>query len=211
MTCIGPTALPVAVAAVASVSPAVRPLLAPLRDVRQERHLARPLHRDGDLPLVAPAGSGDPPGADLSLLGDVAAELVGVFPIDLLDFVSAEPAVLLPDRAGSRAAAPALLLPVLLLCHQKGMSSSAPAAKSAFSVCAAAPAGTNCGWPPPSPSLRLPRNWTLSAIISTACRFVPSCASHSRHSSRPSTATGRPLARYWAQLSPWLPQTVMSK
>src|SRR5437763_6171518 len=91
------------------------------------------------------------------------------------------------------------------------MSSSAPPVpKSAFSVCAAAPAGTNWFWPP-SASPRLPRNWTLSAMISTACRFVPSWASHSRHSRRPSTATGRPLERYCAQLSPWLPQTVMSK
>ena len=73
------------------------------------------------------------------------------------------------------------------------MSSSAAAGKSALS--GAAPAGTN--WlpppPPPSPSPRLPRNWTLSATISTASRFAPSCASHSRQSSRPSIADGAAL------------------
>src|SRR5215211_7310681 len=69
--------------------------------------------------------------------------------------------------------------------------------------------------PPPPPPLGLserdPRNCTLFAMISTACRFDPSCASHSRQSSRPSTATGRPLERYWAQFSPCAPQTVTSK
>src|SRR5919201_1231706 len=69
------------------------------------------------------------------------------------------------------------------------MSSSAPPApKSAVSVAAVAAAGTNCGSPMPALS-RLPRNWTLSAMISTACRFVPSWASHSRQSRRPFTAT----------------------
>src|SRR5439155_2304754 len=109
--------LPVAVAPVATVAAAVRALLAALRDVRQQRHLACPLHRHGDLPLVAPAGTGDPARADLPLLGDVAPELVRVLPVDVHDLVSAEPTVLLPDRAGCRPAAPALLLTVLLLRH----------------------------------------------------------------------------------------------
>ena len=63
-------------------------------------------------------------------------------------------------------------------------------------------AGTSeLGWKPlPSPpplglSEREPRNWTLLAMISTAWRLEPSWASHSRQSSRPSTATGRPLER----------------
>jgi hypothetical protein len=56
----------------------------------------------------------------------------------------------------------------------------------------------------------LPRNWMLSAMISIAWRLVPSF-SHSRHSSRPSMATGRPLAVYLATVSPRLPQTVTSK
>src|SRR5437868_14979425 len=92
------------------------------------------------------------------------------------------------------------------------MSSSAPppaVPKSALDSAAAA-AGTN--WllppPPPSPPSRLPRNWTLSAMISTAWRLVPSCASDSRQSRRPSIATGRPLARNCAHDSPWLPQIV---
>src|SRR5207249_4688706 len=73
------------------------------------------------------------------------------------------------------------------------MSSSAVAGKSALSCCAA-PAGTNWLLPPPSPSPRLPRNWTLSAMICTACRLPePSVASHSRQSSRPSMPTGLPF------------------
>ena len=42
------------------------------RDVGQERDLAGPLDRDGDLPLVAAARAGDAAVADLALLGDVA-------------------------------------------------------------------------------------------------------------------------------------------
>src|SRR5659263_384614 len=42
--------------------------------------------------------------------------------------------------------------------------------------------------PPPEPS-REPRNWTELAMISTLCRLPPSLSSHSRQSSRPSTAT----------------------
>src|SRR5436189_72417 len=101
------------------VSPAVRALLTALGDVRQERHLTRPLDRDCDLPLVAPAGAGDPPRADLPFLRDVAAKLVRVLPVDLLDLHPAEPAVLLPDRSGGGTAASALLLPVFLLSHQR--------------------------------------------------------------------------------------------
>src|SRR5829696_3056499 len=67
--------------------------------------------------------------------------------------------------------------------------------------------------PPPllGPSSRPPRNWTASATISTLWRLLPSRASHSRHSRRPSSATGRPLERKRAQFSPWAPQTVTSK
>ena len=61
-------------------------------DVGQERHLARALDRDGDLALVAPAGAGDAALADLALLRDVAAELVDVLVVDLLDLVLAEEA-----------------------------------------------------------------------------------------------------------------------
>src|SRR6516164_366462 len=70
-------------------------------------------------------------------------------------------------------------------------------------------AGTNWLPPPPSspPSPRPPRNWTLSATISTDSRLPPSCACHSRQSRRPSIATGLPLDRYCAQLSAWLPKT----
>src|SRR5262245_5755218 len=186
--------------------------LSSVRDVRKQSHLPRALHGDGDLPLVAAARAGDAARADLALLGDVAAELVEVLPVHLVDLLLAEVAGPAPAGPLHRLAPAAPALSVFLLsiapCHQKGMSSSFALPKSAFS--AVAPAGTN--WrSPPSASPRLPRNWTLSAMISTAWRLEPSCASHSRQSSRPSTPTGRPLDRYCAQLSPWLPQTVTSK
>src|SRR4029453_963515 len=177
--------------------------------VRQQRHLARALYGDGDLPLVAPAGAGDPAGADFPLLGDEPPELVRVLVVDLVDLVAAELAGPPLDWPGGRAAASAALLSSPRFGHQKGMSSSvAEDEKSAFSCWA--PVGTNCR-SPPSPSPRPPMNWTWSAMISTACRLVPSCASPSRQSRRPSTATARPFERYCAQLSPWLPQTVTSK
>src|SRR5271157_999666 len=62
--------------------------------------------------------------------------------------------------------------------------------------------------PLPFPSFR---NCTESAIMSTAWRLLPSWASHSRHSRRPSIATGRPLERYRATFSPWPPHTVTLK
>src|SRR3954451_17172747 len=66
--------------------------------------------------------------------------------------------------------------------------------------------------PPPAPaSSRLPRNCTDSAMISTFWRLLPFWSSHSRHSRRPSIATGRPLARKREQFSPCAPQTVTSK
>src|SRR5262245_14480285 len=187
--------------------------LSSVRDVRKQSHLPRALHGDGHLPLVAAARAGDAARADLALLGDVAAELVEVLPVHLVDLLLAEvagPALAGPLHRLAAAAALALFLVSVASGHQKGMSSSFALPKSAFS--AVAPAGTNCrSPPPPSASPRLPRNWTLSAMISTAWRFVPSCASHSRQSRRPSTPTGRPFERYCAQLSPWLPQTVTSK
>ena len=66
--------------------------------------------------------------------------------------------------------------------------------------------------PPPPMSSRPPRNCTASAMMSIAWRLWPlSRSSHSRHSRRPSMATGRPLARNRAQFSPCAPQTVTSK
>src|SRR5215217_758411 len=88
------------------------------------------------------------------------------------------------------------------------------------------PAGAPAGWkslsltgtsdrgvkpPPPGASSRLLRNWTASAMISTDWRLLPSLSCHSRHSRRPSSATGRPLDRKRAQFSPCAPQTVTSK
>src|SRR5207302_10989132 len=108
-----------------------------------------------------------------------------VLVVDVLDLHPAEVAVALPGLALLEAGPAAGRASFGLLGHgspQKGMSSSVvepPAPpKSAFAA-AAAPSGTNCGRPWPSPPPRLPRNWTLSAMTSTACRLVPSCASHS--------------------------------
>src|SRR5690242_11988067 len=157
---------------------------------------------------MTPARAGDAPAADLPLLGDVAAELVDVLVVDLGDLLLAEEAVATLDRGGGTGAFP-LWGP--LSRHQNGMSSSVLDGKSALS--AAAPAGTN--WLPAprasGSSPRPPRNWTLSAMICTAWRFEPSCASHSRQSSRPSMPTGRPLLRYWALDSAWLPKIETSK
>src|SRR5215212_1664271 len=66
-------------------------------------------------------------------------------------------------------------------------------------------------WPPPPMSSRPPRNCTASATISIAWRLFWLLSVYSRHSRRPSIATGRPLARKRAQFSPWAPQTVTSK
>src|SRR3954470_3356062 len=65
--------------------------------------------------------------------------------------------------------------------------------------------------PPPLKPSGLERNWMLSAMMSTDWRLLPCWSCHSRHSSRPSTATGRPFERKRAQFSPWAPQTVTSK
>src|SRR5207248_140175 len=55
---------------------------------------------------VPAARAGDPPRADLALLRDVAAELVDVLPVDLVDLVLAEVAALalpgLARAAGAR-------------------------------------------------------------------------------------------------------------
>src|SRR5438094_3016690 len=188
-------------------------LLTTFRDVGKQCHLARAFDRDRDLTLMAAARARNPAGADLAPLGDVPAQLVDVLVVDLVDLVLAEEAGLPPDRAGlARALAPRLPVPVSFSSarrHQNGMSSSADPVKSSLPAVAAA--GTNWRSPSAPPSPRLPRNWTVSAMISTAWRLVPSWASHSRQSRRPSTPTGRPLERYCEQLSPWLPQTVTSK
>ena len=123
-----------------------------------------------------------------------------VLVVDLVDLLAAEVAVAPPDlRVGAAAlaararAAAAVALVSRGGRHQNGMSSSAAAgAKSAFSR--PRPRGHElAAAPPPSRAGRPPRNWTVSAMISTAWRFVPSCASHSRQSRRPSIADGAAL------------------
>src|SRR5688572_23626076 len=64
--------------------------------------------------------------------------------------------------------------------------------------------------PPSAPSLRPPRNCTVSATTSSLLRLSPSLVSQEENSSRPSTKTGRPFVRYWLQISPSRPHAVMS-
>src|SRR5438067_4701348 len=78
-----------------------------LADVRKQGELARALHRDGDLALVAPARAADAPRADLALLRDVAPQLVDVLVVDLVDLALAEEAGLAAAGPAGRAALPA--------------------------------------------------------------------------------------------------------
>src|SRR5215217_3543455 len=84
--------LSIPVAVVAAPATALVALLAVVADIWQQRDLARPLHRRGDLVLVAAAGTGDPPRADLAAVGHVLAERADVLEVDLVDLVAAEPA-----------------------------------------------------------------------------------------------------------------------
>ena len=63
--------------------------------VRQQRHLAGVLDRRRDVPLVAGAVTGHPPGADLAAVRDVLAEQAGVLVVDVDDPILAEHADLL--------------------------------------------------------------------------------------------------------------------
>src|SRR4051812_69491 len=66
------------------------PLSPARRGVRQERHLARVLHRAGDLPLLLGADARDPPGPDLAPVGDELAQQRGVFVVDVGDALLVE-------------------------------------------------------------------------------------------------------------------------
>src|SRR5438270_1527576 len=104
--------------AVAVAAFAPRAVVAPaLVDVRQQRELASALDSARDLDLVTAARAGDPPRADLALLGDELAQRRDVLVVDLLDFVAAVLARLSPAArrtallvaAPNRLAAPARL------------------------------------------------------------------------------------------------------
>src|SRR6266508_2468579 len=86
-------------------------------DVREKRHLARALHGDGDLILMAPTRARDPARADLAPLRDVAAKLVVVLVVDLFDLLFAEVAALPPDRAGGGRRPPTAALLLRLWWH----------------------------------------------------------------------------------------------
>src|SRR5215208_5394855 len=184
-----------------------------VRDVRQESHFACPLDRGGELGLVTTAGAGDSRRANLALVADRPAQRCEVLVVDDVDLVPAERARLEPPGSGCPAATALavtcrggstllrhVFLPAYsLLRGQNGMSSSEPPAPAGAGWKSPVSAGTSL-WgvnrPPFSPPSREPRNWTESAMISTDCRLLPSLSCHSRHSRRPSTATGRPFERY---------------
>src|SRR5439155_2605819 len=70
-----------------------------LVDVRQQCELTRALDSARDLHLMAAAGAGDAPGADLALLRDEPAQGRHVLVVDLLDLVAAVLAGLAPPAA----------------------------------------------------------------------------------------------------------------
>src|SRR4029079_14900060 len=105
------------VSAVSAVTPPAAALLAALGDIRQQRHLARPLDGGRHLHLVPAAGAGDAAAADLALLGDVAAQLGDVLVVDLRDVLLAEEAVAALDLPLWAAGPPPLLLLSLLSFH----------------------------------------------------------------------------------------------
>src|ERR1043166_7577415 len=111
------SALPAIAVATITPSSAALAVLGALRDVRQQRHLARALHRGRDLHLVPSACAGDAAAADLALLGDVAAQLVDVLVVDLGGLLPAEAAVAALDLARGPALPSALLLLALLSRH----------------------------------------------------------------------------------------------
>src|SRR4051795_1153788 len=71
-----------------------------LRDVREQTELARPLHRAGELALMPAAAAGHAGGADLALLGELAADAAEVLVVDDIDLVPAIRAGLAPACAG---------------------------------------------------------------------------------------------------------------
>src|SRR4051812_12871246 len=90
-----------------------------LADVREQGELARTLHRDCDLALVAPARAADAPRTDLALLRDIAPQLVDVLVVDLVDLALAEEAGLAAPRPAGRVALPApSLLAIRFRCWQ---------------------------------------------------------------------------------------------
>src|SRR4051794_9904385 len=110
-------ALAVPVPVVASAATALVALLAGLGHVRQQRQLAGALHRRGDLVLMAAAGAGDPPRADLAALGDELAQRRDVLVVDELDLVAAVLARLAAAAAGTTLAVTPARRPAALLRH----------------------------------------------------------------------------------------------
>src|ERR1044072_6852316 len=91
----------VATAPAAAAALALGVVASALVDVRQQRQLTGALDRTGELCLVAPPRAGDPPRADLALLGDELAQRGRVLVVGLLDLLLAVRARLAPAAAGA--------------------------------------------------------------------------------------------------------------
>src|SRR5918992_2957349 len=106
--------------AVAIARTALVARLAGVADVRQQRELARPLDRRGDLVLVPPARARDAARPDLAAVGDELAQGRDVLVVDELDLVAAVLAGLAAPAAGTALAITPARRPAALLCHVSG-------------------------------------------------------------------------------------------
>src|SRR3954447_7693780 len=202
-----------------------------LRRVREQSDDARPLQGHGQLALVLGAGAGLAARLDLRPLREVAAEAVDLLVVDRDRLVGAERADLAaapvavvvvsllgsgrrhsgsPRRAAPRRADRSGSVQDL---GQKGRSSSSASSKPREPPPAPAAAGVRAGAAAansPSASSRdfRSRAITLSAVISSDVRCVPSLASYSRVRKRPSTKTRLPFRNSSAARSARSPQIV---
>src|SRR3954452_3484052 len=114
-------------AAVAAAMIVAFAIVTALGHVRQQRQLARALDRPGDLALVAAAGAGDAPRADLAAVGDQPAQRADVLVVDLVDLVAAVRTGLAPAAAGTALAVAAThLATVALLGHARSKAPGFP-------------------------------------------------------------------------------------
>src|SRR5207249_1892281 len=96
---------------------------------RQQRHRARPLDGERQLPLVARAVAGDAAREDLAPLGEEGPEHARVFVVDQHALVGAEAADLPPPHAPAAEPPPLAHPPALAalpFCHTRGPPRSGP-------------------------------------------------------------------------------------